>query len=240
MNFTKILTATLLVSLSACGSQSGSNTQDAPAVTEKQALTTAPTQPTAARSMHPHDAALAALPTLHELVASGTPHRRGFRSVEEAKSATLADSLPMYMIGLSDLTAFRPGQNVRALLMDMQEQMFPLAVDGDVRTSVIVRKRTGDIWEATQFVHGPVGKAVHDSRANVSKARGIDATKLILIEIPALTTRLLGYDENGTLMVTPVYDVPGTSLHADGSYKASDVFALLQPLAAQVDPNVPN
>jgi hypothetical protein len=239
MDFTRILTAALLVGASACSSQPGSTSQDTVAVTAAQALVATPTQSTPSHHKHSRDAALAALPTLHELVASGKPQHRGFRSVDEAKSATPTDPMPMYGVGLTALSAFRPGQDARALLVDKEEQLFPVAVDGDVRTSMIVRKQPGGDWETTQFVHGPMAPAVHQGRHRVSKGRGVDATSLMFIDVPSLAT-LLGHDERGTLMVTPVYDIAGTQMRAGETYKASEVFALLQPLAAQAESSAPN
>jgi hypothetical protein len=40
---------------------------------------------------------------------------------------------------------------------------------------------------------------------------------------------MLAHEENGVLMLTPVWDVKGTDLRAGGTDVASRVFAKLQP-----------
>jgi hypothetical protein len=185
-------------------------------------------------------AATASLATLAELAAKGPPGRRGFNSIGEVQFATLATSLPVFMVRLDSLRAYQSGQDTRALLFDKQEVMYPITVNGEVRSSVVTRKRADGLWEAAAFGRGNVAKAVHIGRQGVSANRGIAESSVSLIEIPTLSARLLGHDERGVLMLTPVYDVPGTAFHAGETHSASEVFAALQPLAAQVDPTLPN
>ena len=201
---------------------------------EIQALAVSPISSSAAIGGPTHAAvAAASLATLAGLVGSGPPERRGFHSIGEAQGTTLAAWLPVFMVGLDDLGAYQTGQDPRTLLLDPREVMYPITVNGEVRSSVFLRQRADGFWEIVRFGGGNVAAVVDAGRQVLSTNRGIAQTEVSLIVIPTLAARLLGHDENGSLMLTPVYDVPGTAFHAGETHSASDVFAVLQPLAAQ-------
>ncbi len=139
------------------------------------------------------------------------------------------------MVQLDDLKVYQSGSDPRAMLVDKEEVLYPVAVGGDVRSSVVVRKRANGQWEAAEFGRGNMVKSVVAARLGVSTRMGIAETSFLLVEIPTLAARLVGYDVNGALMLTPVYDVPGTTLHGGVTYSASDVFTVLQPLAVRIN-----
>lgn len=188
----------------------------------------------AVRAANHADAAAASLPTLKELVASGPPERRAFHSGAEVDSATLSTPLPVFMVGLDALIAYRPGQATWPLLRDKREVMYPVTVGGEVRTSVVVKQRADGHWEPGEFGHANVAKTAHAGRHDVSAMRGIAEANLSLVEIPALAAYLLSHDEHGVLMLTPIYDVTGTDLKAGQTHSAAEVFSVLQPLAMEV------
>ena len=182
----------------------------------------------------PAEAASASLAPLKALVASGRPGSRGFRSAAEVGSASLAASFPVFFVALNNLQAYQAGQDPRVLLIDKQEVMFPVLVDEEVRSSVVVRKRTDGLWEASEFGRGNVVKAVVGIRSSVVNKRQLANTDLSLVEIPTLHARLLAHDESGLLMLTPVFDVQGTDLHAGETRSAGEVLSALQPLALRI------
>ncbi len=243
MKLHNLITATFLLGIGACSSPVGSVSEDGPVSKQDQALTASSPSSSAAtattRSSHAA-AAAASLDTLARLVAKDEPKKRGFQSTAEVTSATLSAPLPVFMVGLYDLREYHPGQDPRPLLFDKQEVMYPISVSGEVRSSVVVKKRANGQWEPAEFGRMYVANAAHVGRQHVSRKRGIAEAALSLIEIPTVHARLLAHDERGVLMLTPIYDVPGTALHAGDTLPASEVFATLQPLAAQVDPSVPN
>jgi len=140
------------------------------------------------------------------------------------------------MVGLNDLRAYQSGKNPKSLLLDKKEVVYPIIASGDVRSSVVVRQRPDNSWEAVQFGRGATFKDVETARANVSAKRALSKGALSLIEIPTLAALFLAHDEGGSLWLSPVSDVSGTTLRAQGNYLASEVFSALQPIAANVGP----
>ena len=65
--------------------------------------------------------------------------------------------------------------------------------------------------------------------------RNVSSSDIALVEIPALSIRMLGHDENGVPMLTPLTDVPGTDLRAGQTLPAATVLAKLAPFAVQSD-----
>jgi hypothetical protein len=188
----------------------------------------------------PAAAAAASLSTLSELVAVGSPEKRGFNSTEQAKSAAISNGLPVYFVRLDQLVALKAGSDEKALLFDKHQVVYPVSADGSIRSSVRVQQRPDGNWEAAQFGALETTKASQSALQRVSAARGVDTASFSLIEIPTVSALLLGHTEKGVLQVTPVFDVPGTSFVAGVTYSGAELFSVLSKLAAQVDPRVPN
>jgi hypothetical protein len=183
-------------------------------------------------------AAQASLTTLaHLAIADKT---LGFHSPDEAASASLGAPLPMLMVGLNPLRAYHAGDDPRPLLLSEGSVLYPVTVNGDVRSSVLIRKDASGDWKASQFGRPTLASLATEGRTNVSRARGVAASGLSLVEIPTLAARMLAHEENGVPMLTCLGDVRGTDLHAGETRPAADVFARLQPIAAQVPEMRPN
>lgn len=204
------------------------------AVNEAYAPAKTPTYPT------PAAAAAASLSTLSELVAGGNPQKRGFDTAEQSKSAALSNGLPVFFVRLDQLAAHKAGSDAKALLFDKHQVVYPISADGNIRSSVRVQQRPDGSWEAAQFGAVETTKASQSAQQRVSAARNVDVSSFSLIEIPTVSALLLGHTEKGTLFVTPVFDVAGTSFVAGVTYAGAEVFSVLSKLAAQVDPRVPN
>jgi hypothetical protein len=182
-------------------------------------------------------AATASLKTLARLVTS--QKTLGFASAREAESASLVAPLPMWMVGLNDLRAYRAGDDPRPLLKDEGSFLYPVTAGGDVRSAMVVRKVNGE-WKATQFGRASLARFAHEGRRRVSEARGVEASGVALVEIPTMSARLLAHDEHGIPMLTALVDVPGTDVRAGTTVPAAEVFAKLQPIAARNDGTAPN
>jgi hypothetical protein len=181
--------------------------------------------------------AAASLRTLAHLV---TPKKTlGFQSVSEASSASLAEGLPMFRVGLDDLRSYHAGADPRPLLKDEGKVMYPVTVGGDVRSAVVVRKVNGD-WKATEFGRASLASFAETGRKHVAAARGVAESALSLVEIPTMSARLLEHEEGGVPMLTALMDVPGTDVRAGMTLPAAEVFGKLQPLALQNDGKTPN
>jgi hypothetical protein len=145
----------------------------------------------------------------------------------------------MFMVGLNDLRGYRANDDPRPLLRDEGTVMYPVTVGGEVRSSVILRKVNGD-WKATQFGRSNLAGFAHAGRKQVATARRVPESGVSLVEIPTMSARMLEHEENGLPMLTALLDVPPTDLRAGVTLPAAEVFAKLQPLAAQNDGKAPN
>lgn len=181
-------------------------------------------------------AASASLDMLASVVGLDRSTKRGFGSPAEVRSSTLADGLPLQFVGLGKLTQFTPGQDTKTLSFDTQEVMYSIGVGGEVRSSVTVQKGADGRWQAVKFGHASMARNAQSVRSDVTAKRSIDPGTLSLIQIPTVQAYLLSHSEKGVHMVTPLWDIPGTSYTAGVTQPAAQVFAALQPLAARVDP----
>jgi hypothetical protein len=191
-----------------------------------------PAAPTPGSAASASDAATAFLQTLTELVARRSPGGFGFQSVEEVQSAELGASLPVLMVRLDSLRAHQPGQSVRNIFVDKQEMVYPVAVRGEIRTSVVVRKRDPGVWDAVEFRRGDAVKEAVATRLAITARTGLSAASVSLVEIPGLSMNLLGYDHNGAFMLALTRDLPATGFRAGETHSASEFLAAVQPLAA--------
>jgi len=186
------------------------------------------------------DAANASIATLANVVALNPSGKRGFASSNEVTSSTVGDGLPVQMVGLSTLAGFAPGQDTKALSIDKHEVLYPLMVAGAVRSSVTVQQAPNGSWQAVKFGAASVASSSHAVGLAIAAAHAADRGTLSLLEIPAVHAYLLSHTNQGVHMVTPLFDIPGTSYKAGVTQKAADVFAGLRPLAAKVNPNLPS
>jgi hypothetical protein len=58
--------------------------------------------------------------------------------------------------------------------------------------------------------------------------------------VDAFGAKFLGHDEKGELMLSPIRDITGTELKAGQTRRAAEVFAMLKPIAQQVEPGTLN
>ncbi len=175
--------------------------------------------------------------TLTELVGRRAPGDLGFQSHAEVQSARFGVALPVFRVGRDDLQRYVPEPSGKSILVDRQEMLYPIFVNGEIRAAVVAERLPSGRWQVGQFRRGVIVNQVETARLAVSTRPG--AANLVLVEIPALSEKLLGHDENGVFMLTPVHDVAGTALRAGETHISSDVWTAIQPRAvasANADP----
>ncbi|MFI5298876.1 MAG: hypothetical protein ACHREM_12330 [Polyangiales bacterium] len=224
MRTTLFLSTVALLALSACGIETGST--PAPSLSSIQSS-----------SVH-RPVAQAALGTFAR-IADRRPASMGFAAKGEAAAGVLGEPLPMFRVGLGELRDFAVGVDPHTLLEDLGSALYPVMIDGGARSSIVVEKDGAD-WKATRFGSANLAHAAHATRTRVSGERSIEASSTSLVEIPMLSVRLLAHDEGRVLMLTPLFDVPGTDLRANETRLATEVFDALRPIALAVNENVPN
>ncbi|WP_394826519.1 hypothetical protein [Pendulispora albinea] len=226
MKATTSLMAALILAIAGCASSSPDPLAETTTPQESRAVAAARDQ-----------AAHASLETLRQVM----DNQKTVGPVAEPASAGLVgarvgDGVPMRMVRLDALRAYRPGDDPRGLLVDRGAFMYPVTVGGDPRTSVVMALRDGQ-WVPSRFGGVHSIKALHATQRELAAARPLK--NLVLVDVPALHAKFLGRDEEGELVLTPLQDIDDTKLLAGRSEKAADVFEALVPLAREVDIHPP-
>ena len=152
----------------------------------------------------------------------------GFRSADEAESATLGMPLTMYLVPLDQLQAFEADASPSDLLHDSEIVLYPVLVDNTIRSAVSIQ-HSDDGWTPVAF-------------GNVTLIQAIAETDLqegdFIVQVPALGLYFVGARSDDELLLTSIvetaYDIP-----VGRPVNASEVFSILQPAAQEVDTDAP-
>ena len=168
-------------------------------------------------------AASNALATLQKLVTEQNYKALGFTSPDEVKSATLAQPLAQYNIGLDRLKSYQAGQDANALLTSSSETIYPVTVGGQVRSSVtVVKKETG--YTTASFGNATIVKGL-------TLYRGANAPDGFAVRIPAFGMYFLGSRAENRLMLTPISEDSRLPFRTGVAVPAEDVLKAIIPLA---------
>jgi hypothetical protein len=174
-------------------------------------------------------AATAGLATFRELVLKQKNFREmGFESAEELDRATLGQPLVSLMVRLDELGEYKLGTDPITLLHDAKQLMYPVLIDGRVRSSVTVTPNEKG-WMATGF--GSAGKAsvAFKTRDMSARSAQLAPEAMALVEVRAMSLVFIGHLTSDVLVLTPLMDYPAFGLKAGAPVKAADVFVRLAP-----------
>ncbi|HWB85422.1 MAG TPA: hypothetical protein VG675_14865 [Bryobacteraceae bacterium] len=172
-------------------------------------------------AQQPEEAARNALATLQKLVTAQNYRTMGFESVDEVKSAALGQPLALVQIGLDQLKAFRPGGNVNSLMQSSPETIYPVTVNGQVRSSVTVSK------SASGYAPSSFGNA--DIVKSLSRYR--QSPDAFVVRVPALNLYFLGSRVENRVMLTPIVEDNRLKLQPGVPAPAEQVIEQLVPIA---------
>ncbi len=165
--------------------------------------------------------------------------RFGFRSLEEAARARLGNPLPIALITLNDLKAYKPGTGARQLLKDARALWFPVMVGDEVRAKLEMVQKDSR-WTAGEFGGARTAPNVGRAAAGLTDrlaAMNIKAVeKLSLVRVPALNAAfLLVESPSGEHMVPATTGVQKFGLEEGRIYTAGEVLIRLSEFAQKVD-----
>ena len=128
------------------------------------------TSPFAALPIQPEitRAAAIGLPVFLSQVPPGEEPDYGFATAEEARRAQLGEPFRLHVVTPTALRTWQPGEDAATLLSETDMWYFPIAVDGVVR-SILVVDRTPAGWEAVSLGYAPLAAALQDLMQNESK-----------------------------------------------------------------------
>jgi hypothetical protein len=172
-----------------------------------------------------------ALPQLQPLVNEQTFRQLGFASPEEVKKAQVGAPLHIYMVRLDKLKEYADKEKPDTLLSETNEVLFPVVVDGQVRTGMKLRMVDG-AWRFSSFGASETTRALGAASKRAMSEAKVAEDKQLAVNVPALHLHFIGYrDARGNLMLVPASDDERFKFKAGQSLPAQRVFAELAPYA---------
>lgn len=174
------------------------------------------------------------LSAFQSVVTSKNYQQMGFKSAGEVKSARLGVPLPVFMVRLDDLRAYKSGIDPHTLLRDLDRVVFPVLVNDEVRSSVTIEKRNGR-WQGTGFGAPKFALAFESARQVSASANSVPPLAHAMVHVAALNRHYLAHRSNGRLMLTTIADDPILRLRAGRTIPADQIFLALAPIARTHD-----
>lgn len=169
------------------------------------------------------EAANGALSVLRQLVTAQNFRSMGFDSLDEVSRAQLGAPLSVSNIGLEQLKQYQPGTDPAALLTLTSETVYPVVVDGNVKSSLTIMKRDGG-YAPSAFGNADVAKRLGRYRQSVGAGA-------FIVRVPALNFYFVGQRTPAGLSLTPIVSDPRLRLPEGQPAPADQVLAQLVPVA---------
>lgn len=214
---TSVLMATLACATLACGG----SPQDEPRV-DPEALA----------------AAQQALETLIELTDEDNYAEMGFGSLPQFDHLALGTPIPVHYISLDDLREHDVSLDPHQIIVNGDEELFPVEVDGQVRTSVVVKLEGGQ-WSPTSYGDASYVQAIDEVRREHALDTGRGHHEYFMIVIPGMHhTFIAHYDDEDSLHLTTIFDHEHLTIGAGETDAAAAIVEALTE-AAQTFPLPP-
>ncbi len=208
--------------------------------TEKQQPIMNTTSTTSAGYADPETAAREALNYIPLLVTTDNAKEMGFDSIPRDPSVlALGQPLPIYYIRHNTLTAHYTGQDVRKLLTDGEEMLYPVFKDGQVVCSVVVAKQQG-VWAFRSLGDSNLVKELVEVRNRQASVSGKDHSKYFIVHIPSLYHMFVAhYDSAGKLLLSHLHDNDNYGFVKHASHDAERVINTILPHAKSLGVSLP-
>jgi hypothetical protein len=168
------------------------------------------------------EAGRAGLATLKDLAAGNDFRMLGLASASEAESATLGQKYEVFTIGLSPLREYRAGTNASGLLTASPDTVFPVVVNGQVRSSMTV----------TRTDRGFVASEIGGAGSMLATARAAERTPGdFLVRVPALGLQFVGRRVDDRVMLRLTTPDPRLKIQPGTELPAETVLEQLAPVA---------
>lgn len=175
-----------------------------------------------------------AIETFKELITEENYERMGFGSLDEVDIATLGVPIQVFMVRLDHLKEYEPGTDPESLLSGGDEFNYPLLVNEEVRSSIIVMKRN-DEWKAVSFGGPNLITLLTEIRRAKSEETQLPLSSFSAVRVPALNFYFLAHRVEEGLMFTPLLDDPDFGFGAGATMPADLVFETILPAAQEHD-----
>ncbi|HTZ89987.1 MAG TPA: hypothetical protein VMA71_06590 [Alloacidobacterium sp.] len=172
-------------------------------------------------AQQPQTAAANAIGVLQKLVNEQNYKSLGFASLDEVKEARLGQPMEVYNIGVEKLKNYQSGQDPNSLLTTSEETIYPVTVDGIVRSGVtLVHKEQG--FEPSSFGNAEIVKRLAGYRQTPDD---------FAVRIPALNLYFVGRYVETRIVVAPIVNDPRLKVRAGEAAPLEVVVDQLRPYA---------
>jgi hypothetical protein len=168
-------------------------------------------------------AANAAIGVLRQLITPQNYRGMGFDTQDEVSRAQLGAPLAVNNIGLDQLKQYQSSADPAPLLMASNEAVYPVIVDGNVKSSLTIIKKDGG------YVPSAFGNA--DVAKRLGRYRQGAGANAFIVRVPALNFYFLGNRTAEGLFLTPIVSDPRLKLAEGQAQPANQVLAQLVPIA---------
>lgn len=155
----------------------------------------------------------------------------GFVSRTEIELSVLGKPIKEYRIGLNALVKYKPGQDPKKLLVDVQRVHYPVSSGGRLISCVSLRKE-GKHWKLTaigeQLIH-----FVQPTKSLLMQLYRTNREDLyFMVYIPGMYQVFVGHYSGNTLYLTPTHYHPVSTFELHKSHRADDILLQLKSQAA--------
>lgn len=175
-----------------------------------------------------------ALVKFGQLVSEKNATRMGFAKPGDVQRAQLDTPLGDFIVRLDELGQYRNGSDPNALLHPTGQITYPVKVGERVQSSITLHKENST-WRPVSYGSPMLITALQDTRDVVVKRERRESKEFFQVRIPAFNLHFIGHMAGDKLMLTPVRDMEMYGLKQGDTQAAAQLFAKLQPLAAQDD-----
>jgi len=145
--------------------------------------------------------------------------------------------LQVFFVRRDQLREYQPGSDPSKLLSDFGELNYPVVVNDQVRSSVVVVKNNGR-WQMGEIGESVLAKLI--ARYRKSEANQPSNDPEFLVHVGALGFYFLGRYADARLQLTLLSGEPNTKLQVGSSLPADQVFAFLATLARSQNDSSPH
>ncbi|WP_437946937.1 hypothetical protein WME98_39805 [Sorangium sp. So ce296] len=171
--------------------------------------------------------------SLSELRALDRPEIRqalGFSAPAELDRAGAEPLLPVYMVRLDALRAYRGDSGVGSVLTDTETAVAIVTVDGHATSSILLR-RQADRWKTVRIGGANRAKLIHGVQTELARLHGVSPSSMFIVDVPALMHEFIGFRRGDQVMLAPVFPTGISGMDPGRAQQADLVLGALVPAA---------
>lgn len=178
-------------------------------------------------------AATQSLATFRQLVNAQNYKDLGFETPDEVAHAALGQPIKILVVPLNQLLRYERGSDPTKLLTDFNQVHYPVLVNEQVRSAILV-DQTGGKWKAGTFGASKLAKLI-----GAARTPNQNSTQDSVVQIPALGLYFLAHTAENRMTLTALSDSADFGFKAGGVMPADEVFAALVLAAKRLKADAP-